>query len=150
MKTINKFRADDGAEFATEAACMAHEALCAEITEIMATLPNRPDDKGCEFSNGHGYLQHNADTFWRARDALLRVANRLSPHKWFDQSLADRSVHSSWAGRIIGELEKPLWQAWRRIECVDENLREWGQPYYAANPRQGEQIELPPGAGESK
>ena len=133
MKTIQKFMADDGAEFVFEADCVAHEALCAEVAEIMATLPKRPNDDGCRFSNGHGYLQHDPAKFWPARDALLRMAHRLYPHKWFEQALADRTVHASWAGRLIIEASRPLDRAWHRISCVDADLREWGQPFYANN-----------------
>jgi hypothetical protein len=57
MQRTQKFKADDGAEFTTEAACLEYEALCAGIAEVMATLPQRPDDDGCRFSNGHGYLR---------------------------------------------------------------------------------------------
>lgn len=38
MKSITKYQADDGTEFATESDCLAHEALCAEIAEIVARL----------------------------------------------------------------------------------------------------------------
>ena len=146
MKAITKFKAEDGVEFNSEADCIAHEALCAEIDEIMATLPRRPNDEGCRFSNGHGFLQHSTEKFWPARDALLRIGNRLFPHKWFDQSLADRTVDSSWAGRLISETSAPLWRAWSRISCVDKQLREWGQPYYANNPEKAES-QLPVQAG---
>jgi hypothetical protein len=134
MKTIKKFQADDGTEFTKESDCIAHEALCAEIDEIMRKLPNRPDDSGCKFSNGYGFLQHDPKTFWAVRDELLRIGNRLIPHKWFDQALEDRTAHPSWVGRLIGESSRPLDRAWSRIMCVDSNLREWGQPFYANNP----------------
>ena len=134
MQRIQKFKADDGAEFTTEAECLEYEALCAEIAEVMATLPKRPEDDGCRFSNGHGYLQHTPERFWPARDALLRIGNRLMPHKWFDQALADKTMHASWCGRLIDEASRPLSRAWDRFRCVDKDLREWGQPYYANNP----------------
>ena len=146
MQAIQKYRADDGAEFDSEKKCIAHEELCAEIAKVMATLPKRPNDDGCTFSNGHGYLQHSAEQFWPAREALLRIGNKLFPHKWFDKSIADRSVNSSWAARLIGEASAPLCRAWERISCVDGQLREWGQPYYANNPNEAvEQHEVPAG-----
>lgn len=140
MKRVQKFRADDGAEFDTEAACLEHEALCAEIDGVMATLPRPPADDGCRFTNGHGYIQHTPERFWPARDALLRIGNRLSPHKWFEQSLADREIHPSWCGRLIDETSRPLSRAWYRVMCVDKDLREWGQPYYANNANAPETI----------
>lgn len=142
MQRIQKFKADDGAEFPTEAECLEYEALCAEIAEVMATLPKRPDDDGCRFSNGHGYLQHTPEKFWPVRDALLRIGNRLMPHKWFEQALADKTVHASWCGRLIDETSSPLMRAWYRVMCVDKELREWGQPYYADNPDKVEREDM--------
>lgn len=136
MKAIQKFQAEDGTEFATQVACRAHEALCAEIAKIMATLPKRPDDRGCKFSNGEGYLQHNRKKFLAARAALLRIGNRLFPHKWFKQALADTTVHASWCARLIDETSQPLATAWSRILCTDDKFREWGQQYFAAHPEE--------------
>lgn len=136
MKVIQKFQAFDGSEFGSETECRQYEELCSEIEVIMSQLPKRPSDDGCRFSNGRGFLQHREDVFFPVRDALLRIGNRISPHKWFDQSMANRTVHPSWAGRIIDETSRPLAQAWYRIMCVDSDLREWGQPYYANNPDQ--------------
>lgn len=138
MQAIQKFLAEDGAEFNTEAACVEHEALCAEVAEIMATLPKRPSDDRCRFSNGEGYLQHTEAQFLAARAALLRIGNRLYPHKWFDQALTDLTVHASWCGRLIDETSRPLARAWQRVMCTDSKLREWGQPYYANNPDKAE------------
>ena len=142
MEAITKYRADDGSEFRTQAECLAHEALCAEIAAVVATLPPLPSDDGCRFSNGHGFIQHDPANFYAARTSLLKIAQRVCPHKWIDQSLADSTVDSGWAGRIIGESSAPLNRAWYRVSCVDKNLREWGQPYYATHPDQGEQIRL--------
>jgi hypothetical protein len=140
MKAIRKYQAEDGSEFNSEADCIAYEALCAEIDEVMATLPPRPNDDGCGFSNGHGYLQHDRVQFIRARTALLHIANRLMPHKWFEQALADETIHASWAGRLISEMSRPLDRAWSRFMCIDDRLREWGQPYYAAHPEDAPEL----------
>jgi len=142
MNPITKFQADDGTEFNTKDACIAHEMLCAEIAEVMALLPPKVDDTGCEFSNGSGYIQHDPHTFNRVKFALLRIANRISPHKWFEQALYDDGVHESWPGRIISEMSAPLWRAWHRISCTDSQFREWGQPYFANNPDQATQKRL--------
>lgn len=134
MKTVTKYIADDGAEFNNSTDCVAHDALCDEVSKIMATLPSRPADNDRQFSNGYGYLQHSPENFWHARDALLRIGKRLYPHTLFDRALADRSMHPSFAGRLIGYTSRPLYEAWYRISCVDKYLCEWGQPYYADNP----------------
>lgn len=134
MKTIKKYEANDGTEFNSEAACMRHEALCTEIDEVMSSLPRRPKDNDCSFANGHGYIQHDAETFWAVRDALLRIGRRLSKHNWIDTALADRTVHPSWCARLFDDISSPLANAWSRILCTDNDLREWGQPFFAYNP----------------
>lgn len=140
MQAIQKFRADDGAEFRSEAECVAHEALCAEIDEVVSLLPPRPKDDGCNFANGDGYIQHDPMKFGRVREALLRIANRLYPHKWFDQALAKpNEVHSSYPARLIDETSRPLATAWYRVSCTDNKFREWGQPYYANNPSEAKE-----------
>ncbi len=134
MKTITKFVANDNSEHMTEVACIERDYLIAQVNEIMGTLPARPDDKGCDFSNGDGYWQHEPATVLAVRDALLTLARRNFAHKWLDQSLADPTVDWSWAARIIGEGPRPIADAWNRIGCIDKQFREWGQPYYAMNP----------------
>jgi hypothetical protein len=141
VKTISKYKADDGSEFNTETECLKHEALCTEISAAVAALPKSPTDSKCQFANGGGYIQHTAGTFYHVREQLLRIANRLMPHKWFDESIAHQTVDASWAGRLIDEISDPLRRAWFRIMCTDKTLREWGQPYYAMHPDKGEQIE---------
>lgn len=140
MKTITKFQSDDGKEFDDEAKCVAHEKLCAEVVLIMASLPALPKDDGCNFSNGHGFIQHQRALFLAVRESLLHIGNRLMPHEWFSSAIANTSAHLSWAARLLDDIGGPVATAWHRIYCTDSDLREWGQPYYAAHPDKGEQI----------
>ncbi len=139
MKSIIKYVADDGAEFTTETKCAEYEALCAEIAAVVGKLKPIPKDDGCRFANGGGFIQQDEATFREVRRGLLLIAQRVCPMKWIDESLADETVHASWAGRIIGESSRPLSSAWNRIHCTDGTFREWGQPYYAMHPDQGTQ-----------
>lgn len=142
-KLVAKYKADDGAEFNNEADCIAHEALCAEIAEVVRLLPPRPQYDGGRFANGGGYIQHDEKTFHMVREALLRIANRLFPHKWLAEALEKHSeVHASYPGRIIYETSPPVARAWYRFMCTDKSLREWGQPYYADYPHEAEQVRL--------
>ncbi len=133
MKAITKYQAKDGAVFDTESDAIDHEKICDEIDAIMLALPPRPDNDECRFVNGQGYIQHKPEVFWVVRANLLKVASRFTDHEWIKKSIADSSVHPSFAHRIIGEFSSPLSTAWYRIMCVDKNLREWGQPYFADN-----------------
>lgn len=144
VKEITKYQADDGREFKTKEDCLAHELLCDKVAGIVSNLPDKPENDGCSFANGGGYLQHEKHALVSAKKALLSLANEISPHKWFVQSIEDDTAHSSWAGRIIDDSEKlaPINKAWYRIMCVDEQFREWGQPYFANNPNKAKQVRL--------
>ena len=114
MKAITRYRADDGTEHANEERCLAHEALCAEIGKIISKLQPRPEGSG--FSNGEGYIQQDGNIV----------------------SSIDRALRGHGDIPEIG----PLFRAWERMRSIDTLYREWGQPYYAAHPSQGEQIQL--------
>lgn len=135
MKSITKYVSDDGLEFTSERECISYEALCKEVSEIMDKLAPRPALPGCGFENGDGYIQHDPEVAWAAKVAILKVANGIFPHQWLEQSMDDKSVDPSWAGRIIGDLsQKCVYQAWHRFQCMDKEFREFGQPYYALHP----------------
>jgi hypothetical protein len=141
MKTITKYLSDDGMEFCDEQKCIGYEALCKEVAEIMATLVPKPKLPGCGFENGDGYLQHDPAKARDARMALLKIANTIMPHKWFEQSMADETADASWASRLIDEMtEKCLRSAWYRFACMTADYREYGQPYYANNPSQAKDV----------
>jgi hypothetical protein len=144
MKTITKYVANDGSEHTATDACLKRDVLCAAVDSVMSLIPPRFDDKGCNYSNGHGYWQHDADRAATVRHGLLTLAKEHIPHRWIDESLADPSVDSSWAGRIISEGPEPIYTAWCRIQCMDKQWREWGQTYYANNPDSAETVCLNP------
>ena len=66
---------------------------------------------------GDGYYQHDIDDVNRAKLDILNICKENIDHK-------------------------PLEKAWYRISCIDKYYREWDQPYFAANPHKGIQINL--------
>lgn len=142
-ETITRYISDDGNTFYDEVSCRKHELLLAEVGAIMARLPSLPDNEDYKFGNGGGYIQHDVETFMSVRRQLLELANTIEPHKWFTDAIEKGlDVHASWPGRLISDMGGPLNKAWYRIMCVDKLFREWGQPYYAEHPNEGEQIRL--------
>ena len=140
MKQVIKYEAKDGAVFDSAEKCLEHEALIDEIDAVMSALPKKPNSDTCRFDNGHGYIQHSSADFLAAKNSLLRIANRIWPHKWFVSTIERPDErHHGYAGRLISEMAAPLYKAWYRISCTDKNYREWGQPYYAENPPSGAQ-----------
>jgi hypothetical protein len=142
MKQIIKWQADDGREFQEETECKAYESLCGEVASIMATFPAHPKNDGCRFANGHGFIQLSEVVVKEVRNKLLDLISGEINHRWVEES-RDMSVHPSYVARLVGETGlRPLYNAWNRITCVDDQWREWGQPYYASHPDQGDQLML--------
>ena len=142
MEKIIKYKADDGLEFTDKSRCTEHEDNCLMAANIMLDLPNIPE--GSDFSNGCGYIQHDKDCLLAVRNELLEFFKRYSDHKWIQETI-DKGfdAHASYVSRIIGEsAPSPISKHWYRFECIDYQFREWGQPYYANNPEEGEQIQL--------
>lgn len=146
MKQIIKYAADDGAEFSDETKCREYEALCAEIQGILDTLPKLPENDGCCFTNGSGYIQHDRIAFLAAREALLKIAQRFTDHHWLQESIDKADADPSYAARIISECcPSVLGRAFYRVQCTSAvSFREYGQLYYVANPDkvEGGQINL--------
>lgn len=148
MKPITKWQADDGAEFNSQAECATYEVLCREVDGIMARLPVRPDDTGCRFSNGHGYLQHDPAAWLSVQRDLARIGRRYfeeqSGRRHFDYVIdAGKPMVHTLAGRLVNDgCPAPVWRAWSRLMCVDSRFREWGQPYYALHPDAAEAFPL--------
>lgn len=63
--------------------------------------------------------------------AIVDLAWRETGHGVFQHPAAD--IHPfSVAGRVLDS--GPLSRAWWRFMCIDEQWREWEQPYFARNP----------------
>ena len=143
MKTITKYEAIDGTEFDHENECLKYEKLIERIDLIMHELPKRPEDDGCRFSNGGGFIQHDKATLCKARIKILKEVKKHIKHPWVQQTIDDENVHPSYVSRLIDDYRiKPLNSAWYRFMCIDKSGREWGQPYFANNPEKGQQIKL--------
>ena len=148
MRTLTIYEASDGSRHETEVSCLKYEAVIKEVADVMSKLRPRPSDDGCAFSNGHGYLQHPKDAFLGAQRELLRIARRSFRadefREHFEHALqADAPVGLRFVSRAISECcPAPVDGAWRRLCCVDQQFREWGQPYYALNPDKGERVPL--------
>lgn len=121
MKVITKFKAIDGTEFTKENECLKYELLIKRVNEIMALLPPTPNDDGCNYSNGSGYLQHEKQIFRNAQIKLLEICKEYIDHKWIQETIDDENLHSSYVGRLLSDYAiKPLNNAWYRFSCIDK------------------------------
>lgn len=144
MEKITKFKAIDGKEFTGEIECFKYELLLKRVDEIMALLPPTPDNDGCSFANGDGYIQHDKAKLRNAQVQILEICKEYIDHEWIQQTIDaihDETVHLSYVDRLLGDYGiRPLEDAWYRFSCVDKQCREWGQPYFANNPNKGTDV----------
>lgn len=139
MRQVTKYRAEDGTLWETAERAIHRDHLLLEIAAALEPLGAEPED----ISNGNGYVQHVREAVLAAKRALLVLGKRETGHEVFNWP-AEQVHNRSIVGRILDDSDiKPLGRAWWRIMCIDERDREWGQPFFAANPEKGEQREVP-------
>ncbi len=139
VQPITKYLTDDGSEFSSYREAKQHESLTQELAVVMKPLGKRPDS--LDFLSGKGYKQHLAEDFLNVQRALVAIAARTI--EWFAKYDAAEIHQDSQAGRILDEHGPDcVSNAWARLRCIDDQCREWGQPYYANHPEKGEQIEV--------
>ena len=136
MKKIIKYLSDDGEEFMDELECSKHEIVCRSFDSLFENIPERPKD--CSFWNGEGYIQHNEKNLEYVITRYLKlIESEYGKHPWITETLkngvfGENGVNPERAGRVISETAPPsISKLWHRFSCIDSNLREWGQPYFA-------------------
>lgn len=142
MKTVTRYQADDGSLWADEAKARERDDLSRAVALAMAPLgPLFKNESGCDFANGLGYVRHDPGTVRAVKGALILLSHPVIGY-WLDEQAAKGvdllAVHPSWFCRVIDHYSDPLAKAWSRLWCIDEQGREWGQPYYADHPGEAE------------
>lgn len=117
MKSITVYEANDGSRWNDETKAYERDALIAEAKAFLLSLGMRDHPLGVGFGNGDGYVQQPADI----RGKLLA---------WLKEKGANRDSD--------GPIGKVMWQ----LHCIDEQDRQWGQPYFAINPGTGKEVAL--------
>jgi hypothetical protein len=147
VNKITKYEAIDGRLFNCEQECKDWDSHILEVRAIIDLLAPLPEEKGCNFSNGDGYVQQKKPIVEHAIRAIVRIAKTdlgVNKKDFLENPFGYR--HSI-IGRYIddgGDLH--LYRAWSRFMCMDDQFREWGQPYYASHPHEGKQHEIKTGA----
>ncbi len=122
------YEAPDGKKFYNEADCADYERdVVNRVNQIMSALPPKP-----KLDGGFAFFQHDVEVARKARLELLKMALEYASHKKsIESSIDNESLHPSWVGQIIAEMDMPaLRRAWYRFECM-KKYREYSQPYYA-------------------
>lgn len=143
---------EDGLKFLDREACLGHEATVLfrrRINAIMDPLGDRPDDRE-NFSNGRAFVQRHGPTAMRCARLLMLLAKERGESELV--ALVDGIDNETlWSRRwdIQGErwleaLGQEVMRAWTRLRCIDDQFREWDQPYFAFKPERGKQVEWTP------
>jgi hypothetical protein len=116
--------------------------MITEVNRAMSLLKETP--KEC---NWKGYVQQNATAVIRCKEMLFAIANQEGVLKWWidrqkqDHGRSDfdliHTTHASWFGRMLDGGHDPLGRAYSRLCSIDDQNREWNQPYFALNPSEG-------------
>lgn len=134
MKIIQKYAANDGTEFPSAEACLAHENLCAAVLREVEKLP--PARKDNAFLNGEGFIQHERGAFLAFQrfliDQLALVWSGFPP-RHLDWAREHKfPIGMTIIGRYMADCAPaPVSVAWHRVMCADNNFREYGQPFFA-------------------
>lgn len=143
METITKYKAADGSEWNNPEDAEAREDMIRDVEHALNWLKPTPDDL-----NWKGYVQQPEEMVRKCREDLFSIANQEGVLKWWiDSQLNEHgttkeelihNAHPSWFGRMLDGGHEPLAKGYTRLCCIDSQLREWNQPYYAMNPGTGE------------
>lgn len=137
MKTVTRYVSEDGSEWTNEADATARDELIVEVKDIVALLPVIPDRL---LAGGDAYYQHLPADVLKVQADLARAYLK----RWSDcNGHIEYVVHAqkpaglTLFGRILDDFDaaRPISRAWHRIMCIDDEFREWEQPYYTRNPR---------------
>lgn len=134
---IVRYQARDGSVWNSEAAADRRDRLNFEVAQVMAGLTPRP--KALE--DNKGYLQHSAASVLNVSRLLMSLAAPFLGADWMQRQRAKHSEDEialgirGCFGRICdGDDSEPLQRAYSRMLCIDDQNREWQQPYFAINP----------------
>lgn len=112
-----------------------------KIDKIFSQLPPMIDDFVIDsehhtFSTGQFYIQHIPEILEKAQREFLELCYQITENKIY---LSEKVHRQGIVGRYLDDSGiKILYHNWHRFMCIDEQYREWGQPYFAINQNEQE------------
>jgi hypothetical protein len=140
MQQVTKFQAKDGRLFDSQESCGKHESMLLAVEKAIGLLEPVPQDDGCKFANGGGYVQQDMMEVHESMREVVEISGVNIDKCKIDFMRNPFPYRNSIIGRYLSDGDNnAVYAAWCRFMCMDDLYREWGQPYYAANPNAGEQ-----------
>jgi hypothetical protein len=135
MKTKTIYVADDGVEFTDFTSCANYKELCEIVDFYMRQLPKAPNTSS--FQAGKGYIQHDIATVKLVRNKIIKFLHQACGGTFNLESATNGVLHPSYISYHSDHIkEKCLKNAWYRFQCMTEEFKEYGQPYFCNNPDQ--------------
>ena len=104
-----------------------------KIRAIKKHMPKKHKEDGCSFSNGTGFLKWTQEQYSVTRKMTLEEAYRRTKNDVYLKTI-DVPHNRGIAGRYLDDSGMyDLNAIWYRIMCIN-NLKEYGQVYFALNP----------------
>ena len=126
MKKITIYECNDGTRFDSEKQALEYDVLLSKCNSINDII-------GCEVELQYDqYVQRNAETVkkqWRMFCNI--VAECIPDYAQRAKECGNGTRHRSHIGRISDYNIKCLYSLYYRFECIDEQGREYQQPYFA-------------------
>ena len=126
MKKITIYECNDGTRFDSEKQALEYDVLlsiCNSINDVIG--------RKVEFEYNQ-YVQRNAETVkkqWRVFCNI--VAEYIPDYAQRAKECGNGTRHRSHIGRVIGDYNiKCLCDLYFRFDCIDEQGREYQQPYF--------------------
>lgn len=152
MKAVTVYEAMDGSHFGDPDACLARDRLCAQCDTLLKMLEPIPENDGCSFANGDGYVAQDPKRYVAVLNGALDIfdgyftSEAARKHSAYARQQGPGHAMDSFVGRYLDDSPNlsPLRSVWSRLRDIDAQCREWGQPFYASNPTAGKQVRLNP------
>lgn len=127
MKKITIYECNDGTRFDSEEQALEYDVLLSECNYINDVIGRKVE---LEYDQ---YVQRNAETVkkqWRVFCNIVAAA--IPDYAKMAKECGNGTRHRSHIGRVIGDYNiKCLQNLYYRFECIDEQGREYQQPYFA-------------------
>jgi hypothetical protein len=125
MKESVVYISEDGCKFDNKEECFKYEAAFNKLKELFKKLPKHPEN--CDFTNGHGYIQHDADTFEKVKNTFYKMACAYHSDMKYEMD-----NYAFWC--ILSDSSSPFYGYGQRFLNTDIKYREYGQPYFKLHP----------------
>ncbi len=107
------------------------------IKEIFELLPPSYSHLSSLLRDGEGfkdacYIQHIPDNVELVQKLFLELCHDIGILQNYDPDAKHHRLGI--IGRILSDCgDDEIYRAWNRLMCIDEDYREWEQPYYSMN-----------------